>query len=59
MQNSQNTILPDHQDRLADQFKHITYLINKSILDGKVPALWKIAKIIPLHEKGDKSNPDN
>ena len=37
----------------------ITYLINKSILDGKVPALWKIAKIIPLHKKGDKSNPDN
>ena len=37
----------------------ITYLINKSILEGKVPALWKIAKIIPLHKKGDKSNPDN
>ena len=37
----------------------ITYLINKSILDGKVPTSWKIAKVIPLHKKGDKSNPDN
>ena len=39
--------------------KPITYLINKSITDGKVPIRWKIAKVIPLHKKGDKSNPDN
>ena len=37
----------------------ITYLINKSIIDGRVPDKWKIAKIIPLHKKGDKLNPDN
>ena len=37
----------------------ITYIINKSIKEGKVPSSWKIAKVIPLHKKGDKSNPDN
>ena len=33
----------------------ITYIINKSIKEGKVPSSWKIAKVIPLHKKGDKS----
>lgn len=39
MQNSQNTILPDHQDRLADQFKHITYLINNDKLDAAAESM--------------------
>ena len=39
--------------------KSITHLINKSIVHGKVPRAWKIAKVIPIHKKGDKSNPDN
>ena len=37
----------------------ITYIINKSIKEGKVPSSLKIAKVMPLHKKGDKSNPDN
>ena len=40
-------------------FRIIAYLINKSITDGVVPCQWKIAKIIPLHKKGDKCQPDN
>lgn len=39
--------------------KSITYFINQSISQGRVPRGWKIAKVIPLHKKGDKSNPDN
>ena len=39
--------------------KAITYLINKSLIGGKVSNFWKIAKVIPLHKKGDRSNPDN
>ena len=39
--------------------KPITSLINKSITLGKVPKKWKIAKIIPLHKKGDRSIPNN
>ena len=27
----------------------LTYLINKSITDGTVPALWKVARVTPLH----------
>ena len=37
----------------------ITFLINKSITQGKVPNKWKIAKIIPLHKKGDRSISNN
>ena len=32
----------------------LTYIINFSILSGKYPSNWKIAKIVPLHKKGDK-----
>ena len=31
----------------------LTYMINFSILTGKYPSNWKIAKIVPLHKKGD------
>ena len=37
----------------------ICYLINKSITSGIVPKKWKVAKIVPLHKKGDKANPNN
>ncbi len=32
----------------------ITFLVNKSMTDGIVPALWKIARVIPLHKADDK-----
>ena len=34
----------------------LTYIINTSILTGKFPQGWKLAKIIPLHKKGDKKS---
>ena len=32
----------------------ITYFINKSIKDGSVPALWKVARVAPLYKAEDK-----
>ena len=34
----------------------LTYIINFSILTGKFPTEWKVAKVIPLHKKGDKKS---
>ena len=31
MQNSQNTILSDYQEKLAETFEHINYLIDKQL----------------------------
>ncbi|MDP4709140.1 MAG: magnesium transporter [Rickettsiaceae bacterium] len=39
MHESQNTISPDHQDILDDQFKHIRYLIHNDKLDDASEAL--------------------
>jgi magnesium transporter len=39
MHESQNTISPDHQDILADQFKHIRYLIHNDKFDDAAEAL--------------------
>ena len=32
----------------------LNYIINTSILTGKYPTNWKVAKVIPLHKKDDK-----
>ena len=32
----------------------LTYIVNCSITTGKYTSLWKIAKVIALHKKGDK-----
>ena len=32
----------------------LNYIINTSILTGKHPTNWKVAKVIPLHKKDDK-----
>lgn len=42
MQDSQNTISPDHQDKLAEQFEHINYLINNDKLDDAVELLLEL-----------------
>ena len=37
----------------------LTNLINRSLIQGKVPTQWKLAHVIPIHKKGDKSIPSN
>ena len=37
----------------------LTHIINSSIVTGKYPTQWKIAKVIPLHKKGDKKTMKN
>ena len=34
MQNSQNTILSDYQEKLAETFEHINYLIDNDKIDN-------------------------
>lgn len=42
MHDSQNTILPDHQDVLIDKFNHITYLISNGKLTDSADALLEL-----------------
>ena len=37
----------------------LTHIINLSIRQHKFPSMWKQAKVIPLHKKGDTLNPKN
>ena len=37
----------------------VTTLINKSIVSGKCPTLWKLAKITPIYKKGSTENKGN
>ena len=39
--------------------KPLTYVINQSLKTGIFPERLKVAKIIPLHKKGDKTNVEN
>ena len=39
--------------------KPLSELINLSFALGKFPTILKIAKVIPIHKKGDKSECDN
>ena len=39
--------------------KPLSELINLSFAQGKFPTILKIAKVIPIHKKGDKSECDN
>ena len=42
------------RDAVAEHAPSITYLINKSITDATVPALWKVACVTPLYKAEDK-----
>ena len=42
MQNSQNTILPDYQEKLAETFEHINYLIDNDKIDNAKTALLEL-----------------
>lgn len=37
----------------------LTYLINLSITTNMIPTDWKMAKVIPIHKSGTRSNLDN
>ena len=49
-------LLKDTEVELAPS---ITYLVNKSISDGIVPDLWKVARVTPLHKSDDKLQVEN
>ena len=34
---------------------HLTYIMNQSLLTGIVPVKLKVAKVIPVFKKGDRS----
>ena len=51
-----NKIVKHCQIELA---KPMTYIINLSIKQGKVPLIYKIARIIPLYKKGAANKCDN
>ena len=49
-------ILKVHSKTLS---KPLAELINQSLNQGKFPTILKIAKVIPIHKRGDKSECDN
>ena len=53
-------IHPRILNELAHELSYPLYkLFNKSLNDGKVPSSWKLAEVIPIFKKGDKSQPNN
>ena len=49
-------LLKECKDILA---KPIAHIINTSFKNGRVPTKLKIAKVIPIYKKKDRTNPDN
>ena len=47
------------KDAEAELAPSITYLVNKSISDGIVPDLWKVARVTPLYKSDDKLQVEN
>ena len=37
----------------------LTWIVNRSILSGKVPKAWKTSRVLPLHKKGTKDKKEN
>ena len=37
----------------------LSFLFNKIFLSGKIPDKWKMANVVPVHKKGDKSSVTN
>ena len=37
----------------------LTWIVNTSILEGKVPRAWKISRVLPFHKKGSKDKKEN
>ena len=40
-------------------FQPLGYILNLSIRCNKVPSLWKVAKVVPIHKKGPHNNSEN
>ena len=40
-------------------YKPLTKIMQQSLDTGVVPTDWKIANVIPIHKKGDKTKPGN
>ena len=38
---------------------HLSIIFKKSLSEGKLPADWKVANIVPIYKKGNKSSPCN
>lgn len=47
-----NTFLKRYSTQITD---FLTEVFNKSLRSGEVPGDWKIARVVPIHKKGDKS----
>jgi hypothetical protein len=45
-------ILKEAAEELVNPLYH---LFSKSLQDGKIPELWKMAQVCPIHKKGAKS----
>ena len=39
--------------------KPLCILMNRSLDEGIFPDIWKLANVIPIFKKGDKSQPSN
>ena len=37
----------------------LKFVFDKVAYFAKMPSQWKLAKIVPLHKKGSKENPEN
>ena len=48
---------------IKDSIDHIvvplTHILNLSLTTGKIPDIWKKARVTPIHKGGDASNPSN
>ncbi|PFX13195.1 hypothetical protein AWC38_SpisGene22743 [Stylophora pistillata] len=47
------------KDAEAELDPSITYLVNRSISNGVVPELWKVARVTPLYKSDDKLQVEN
>ena len=47
------------KDTLWEIAPSLTQIFNKSLCLGEIPDEWKLANIIPIHKKGDKSQVEN
>ena len=47
------------RDSVVELTPSITYLVNRSIMGGKFPMLWKLAPVTPLHKADVKLKIEN